>query len=187
MDLTTGTFDTTNALSSMYLWLIFGYLASLLNCDLQRLLQTNVIALHLFSLVAFFFLFTILDTGNSTNVLHVWLKTIAVYALFLMMTKSKYYYAVPVLFLLLVDQTLKKHVQFEKNKPVVEQGRDFEGLQKHVSKFVNVATVVLIVAGMLHYMYLQKVEYGSAFSYMKFFFGVTKCKSKLPNYAKLTK
>jgi hypothetical protein len=173
---TSGTFDTTNALSSVYLWIIFGYLASLLNCDLQRMLRSHPIAIHAFALVAFFFLFTIIDAANSKSVTIVWAKTLLVYTLFVLMTKSKWYFAVPVLALLLLDQTLKKEVQIRSRAADGDQDTRLAQVQELVSKVVNVAIYVIIVIGSAHYMYLQRVEYGSQFSFFRFFLGVTKCK-----------
>lgn len=113
----TGTFDTTYALSSLYLWLLFSYLSSLINCDLQKALQSSLIVKHVTGLVAFFFLFTILD-GNSkkAGLLSTWIKTIFVYVIFVLSIKSKWYFAVPVLVLLLVDQSVKVHLAWLENK-----------------------------------------------------------------------
>ena len=164
------TFDTTNALSSMFLWLIFGYLATLLNCDLQRFLKSNPLWIHAFGLTAFFFLFTILDSNNK-NIYLVWLKTILIYLLFVLMTKSKWYFIVPVIILLLIDQTIKKDLAFKKNVQA-ENLEKYENRQKIITKILNIFIIVLILIGTIHYVYIQKVDYKQDFSWFKFFFTI---------------
>lgn len=179
MDLS-GTFDSTNALSGMFLWLIFGYLTALLNCDLQRWLTKHPYFIHAFALVAFFFLFTLLDSNNKASIGVVWFKTVMIYILFVMMTKSKWYFVIPVLALLLIDQSLKKDLAFRRSGGLDDDAA--ERRQKAITAFVNVAVIVLIFAGMAHYAYLQKLEYKSKFSWKKFFFAVSKCKANTPAY-----
>ena len=96
------------------------------------------------------------------------------------MTKSKWYFVIPVLMMLLVDQTVKKHlaIQKERNKDV----NQLQVTQEYLTKILNIFIISTIVIGTLHYMFLQKLEYRSEFSLYKFFFGVTKCKSYVPKY-----
>lgn len=168
------TFDTTNALSGMYLWIIFGYVATLLNCDLQRFLKTYPLAMHLAGLIAFFFLFTVIDTNNQSNIQTVWFKTVLTYFLFVLMTKSKWYFVVPVLALLLIDQTLKKDLAFRQ-----ADGQDTTAIEKRqdiISSYINVLIIFLTIVGAIHYLILQRTEYGKQFDIFKFFFGWTRCK-----------
>lgn len=187
------TFDTTNALSGMYLWILFGYLATLLNCDLQRFLKSHPLVIHLVGLLTFFFLFTLIDGANKTSVVNIWIKTIFIYILFVLTTKSKWYFVVPVLIILLIDQTLKKHLSYKKqmaedpntstdNKLSADKIKQLEESVGKYSAFINKAIIVIIIFGVIHYMYLQYIEYGSKFSFYKFFFGVTRCKDKMPKY-----
>lgn len=169
-----GTFDTTGALSGMYLWLIFGYLAALLNCDLQRFLKQNPLCIHAFGIIAFFFLFTILDSKNKTSLGLVWLKTFFIYLLFLLMTKSKWYFVVPVLALLLIDQSFKKDVAIkEANGKDVTQDKV---IQQNVTNVLTVLIILLVIVGTSHYMYIQKAEYGKDFSVANFFLKFGNCK-----------
>lgn len=169
------TFDSTNALSSMYLWIVFGFLATMLNCDLQRMLKNNLLVVHLSGLVAFFFLFTLLDSNNKSSVGVVWLKTVFVYILFVMMTKSKWYFVVPVIILLLLDQTFKKEIAIRVANGKLDN--EIKGRQEMFTHVVNMLVVLLIVVGMLHYMWIQYTEYHKDFSLYKFFFGIAdRCK-----------
>lgn len=180
MDLS-GTFDTTNALSCMFLWLIFGYLASMVNCDIQRFLHHYPIVFHSFGFLAFFFLFTLLDSNNKSSIWIVWAKTIFVYLLFVLMTKSKWYFVLPVLALLLIDQSIKKQVAFLKASQ--KDTQKLEEFQNKATKAINILIIVLIIIGTLDYMRMQKIEYRDRFSFYKFFMITTECKKNMPYYS----
>lgn len=170
----TGTFDSTNALSGMFLWLIFGYLTALLNCDLQRFLTQHPAWIHAFGLTAFFFLFTLLDSKNKTSLGVLWIKTFFIYLLFVLMTKSKWYFVVPVLVLLLIDQSLKKNIAIKEgnNEPVDKSEHE------QLISFINMVVLVVIIVGTIHYYMLQKAQHKTDFRLSKFFFGIKDCKPK---------
>jgi len=177
------TFDTSTALSSMYLWLLFGFLSTMINCDLQRFIHSHPLARHIVAFIAFFFLFTIIDTNNKTNMATIWVKTFVVYVLFILTTKSKWYFAMPVLGLLLIDQSIKKHVSLMQSQNKIDIDTTLK--YKEASRFINVFVTATIIAGAIHYIFVQKQEYGKSFSYSKFFLGTMTCskpvqKTKLP-------
>lgn len=172
MVLFSGTFDTTNALAGMFLWLIFGFLSHLINCDLQRFLLTNPYWIHFFGIIAFFFLFALVD-NNSTSIGIVWLKTILVYLLFIFMTKSRWYFAVPVLVLLLITQSIKKDVEIKS-----KSGKDIKELKKFEEKttgILQIIIIILIFIGTLQYIFIQYTDHGKYFTLWKFFFKPNKC------------
>ena len=183
MDLS-GTFDTTNALSGMFLWVIFGFLVAIVNCDIQRFIKNNPAFFHVIGITAFFFLFTLLDTKNTTSIQFIWLKTIFVYFLFVLMTKSKWFFVIPVLILLLADQTMKKNLAFIEQRQDMPKERieAMQERQKRITSIVNIVIIVLILVGAAHYMMLQMIEYKERFSFLTFFFGVTQCKPYMPKY-----
>lgn len=180
-------FATTNAMSGMYLWLLFGLLSSHINCDMRRIMSSNKIAMHMISLIAFFFLFTVVDSSNNSNLLTTWVKTVVVYVLFVMTTKSKWYFVIPVLGFLFIDQSLKKHYSFEKAE-LEKNGKSIdettEKKYENLIKLINIAMIAVIVVGMLHYMWLQKIQYKDKFSISKFFLGTSTCAAKNPDYSK---
>lgn len=176
-----GTFDTTNALTGMFLWLIFSFLSIMVNCDVQRFIRSNPLFFHLIGLLAFFFLFTLLDSNNTSSIGIIWIKTVFIYLLFLCLIKSKWYFIIPVLGLLLIDQTIKKDISFKLNK---DPTRDLSQ-QKKISKYINIVLITLIIIGTIHYMILQKIEYKDKFSLFKFFFIINNCSKKMPDYTKM--
>lgn len=178
-------FDTTNALSGIYLWLIFGLVVAHVNCDVRRFMDGNGLLRHLITLLAFFFLFTIVDGNNKSDLLTTWVKTLIIYVLFVLMTKSKWYFVIPVIALLLADQSLKRHLGFKKNNGHVEEQEEKRILK--ASEVINWVVVGVIIVGCVHYMYLQYTEYGKDFSFALFFLGTDKCKKVAPSYNLLRK
>ncbi len=92
-----------------------------------------------------------------------------------MMTKSKWYFVLPVLTLLLIDQMMKKQISF-----LNASGKDvehLETLQKKMTNIINTLIIVIIVIGTLHYAILQYEDYRPRFSWKKLFLANTKCKN----------
>ena len=173
-----GTFDTTNALAGMFLWLIFGFLSTLINCDLQRFLQSNPYWIHFFGIIAFFFLFTLVD-NNTSNIAIIWVKTILVYFLFILMTKSRWYFAIPVLILLVITQSLKKELEIKIRNN--ENVKKFQNKQIIITNILQIVIFALIFIGTSQYLSKQYTEKGKDFSLFKFFFIVNKCRINSSN------
>lgn len=160
----TETFDTTVAISGLYLWLLFSYLAAMMNCDLQRLMNKNMAFKHMVAIIAFFFLFTVIDANNKAHVGIIWLKTLFVYILFLMMIKSKWYFTFPVLFILLVDQTIKAHISYlEKNS--ASEVQDYIEYYQNIRSSLNIMIIILTILGFIHYIFRKQSQFGSSFSF----------------------
>lgn len=171
-----GSFESTSALAMLMLWLMFNYLSPMVNCDLQRLMNNNMLVRHLISLLSFFFLFTLID--SKANLVTTWIKTVVVYIVFVLLTKSKWYVVVPVLALLLIDQSLKRYkneVKHEDTKKTVDKMR----------RFLNIAVIVIVFIGTFDYYLIQKKEYKNKFSFKIFFLGAKKkCKPSFPKIAR---
>jgi len=161
------TFDTKTALSGLYLWLLFGYLSTMVSCDLQRWMKDSLLFRHFVGVIAFFFLFTVLDTSNKATIGSLWIKTFFVYAIFLMMVKSKWYFAIPVILLLVGDQSLKVHSDY-----LEKEGKDKKEIEQIDSyrQMINKLIIALIIGGFFHYMFRQWNEFGDKFSFSTFLF-----------------
>ena len=107
-----GSFDIRFAIAALYLWLLFGFLSSMVSCDMQRLMNDNIVFRHTVGITAFLLLFTTLDSDNKDNVFQTWKKTIMVYFVFLLLTKSKWYFSVPTLFLIVLDQSINIQIRY---------------------------------------------------------------------------
>jgi len=162
------TFDTKTALSGLYLWLLFGYLSTMVSCDLQRWMRDSLLFRHFVGIIAFFFLFTVLDTSSKAPIGALWLKTLFVYAIFLMMVKSKWYFAVPVLLLLVVDQSIRAHSDYV-GKSKTDAKKEVEQYNNY-RQIINNLIIALVAGGFFHYMFRQWNEFGNKFSFSTFLF-----------------
>jgi hypothetical protein len=170
-------FDTQTALSGFYLWLLFGFLSGLLSCDLQHLVNNNMYVRHLIALVCFFFLFTILDQNNNTSYWKVWLKTIFVYVIFLITTKTNAWASVIIVVILIADQTVKMEMAAVERSQDVSDPSVISKL-KRLKNFRHLLSYGLIVAaliGFIFYYMKQKKIYGEDFDAILFLLGNHKC------------
>lgn len=168
------TLDTTNALAGVVLWLVFGFMSTMINCDIQRLVKHNVIFTHASLIVIIFFLFTIIDTTEHTSMNMLLVKTILVYIAFIMLTKSKWYFVIPVVLLITLDQYVKKDLEIR-----TKQGQDVTAYmpwQQWLNKYVNISAFIIVTVGMIHYATLQMAQHGTNFSWFKFVFVFGTCR-----------
>ena len=158
------TFDTKTALSALYLWLLFGFLSSMVSCDIQKWMMKDLFFRHFIGIIAFFFLFTVLDNSNKISIGVTWLKTITVYLVFLLMVKSKWYFSIPVLLLLITDQSLKVHHDYlQKNN---SNDDSLASLNKW-RNYLSIAIYSIIIIGFIAYGIRQYKEFGADFSWIK--------------------
>jgi hypothetical protein len=167
-------FDIRTAIAGLYLWLLFGYLSNILSCDIKQYITKNVYFRHFVGLVSFFLLFTVVDKDNDLDVINIWLKTCYTYFIFLLMTKSKWYFSIPTLILLLIDQSFKFQIDFDKTKdpknPIIIR-------YEKIREIIYLIIIIIIVVGFIHYAIRQYNEFGSDFSIIKLLLYST-CKNK---------
>lgn len=169
------TFDTTNALTNMIMWLAFGFLSSMINCDIQNFLKSNLLIAHLIALSVFFFLFTLEDDSNMANMGVIFVKTIIVYLVFVIMTKSKWYFVLPVVFLLGLNQFMKKKLEIQNKRGKNDENE--KKSQQLLARIITPAIVILSVIGLIHYYFLQKLQHQDDFSWFKFIFEFGRCRN----------
>jgi len=160
------TFDTKTAITALYLWLLFGFLSQMISCDFFEW-SNNIWFRHFIGIISFFFLFTVIDTSNKTSIGIIWLKTLIVYGVFLLMVKSKWYFSLPVLFLLMLDQTLRSHYRFlQANNP---KDASLESINTSRT-YLSILIYSLIIIGFIAYGIRQYREFGTNFSWIKLLF-----------------
>jgi hypothetical protein len=167
-------FDIRTAIAGLYLWLLFGYLSNILSCDIKQYITKNVYFRHFIGLVSFFLLFTVVDKDNDLDVINIWLKTCYTYFIFLLMTKSKWYFSIPTLILLLIDQSFKFQIDFDKTKD--PKNPNIIRYEK-IREIIYLIIIIIIVVGFIHYAIRQYNEFGSDFSIIKLLLYST-CKNK---------
>ncbi len=168
-------FAVNDNLSGIYLWLLFALLSGYINCDLRRYLEDSPLLLHLLGIYCFFFLFTSLDENNESGLIVTWIKTFLVYILFIMTTKTKWYFVIIILGLLLFDRSYKYYIQQNESNWSPDVFEERKNLQQQINFWVTVLIVVVIIIGSSHYMWLNKQRYKDKFSFYTFFIGKGKC------------
>jgi len=165
-------FDTKTALTGLYLWLLFGFLSSMVGCDFQKWMVSSNIFRHFIGIISFFFLFTIFSTtGNVKGSMDIWKQTIFVYILFLFMVKNKWYYLLPVLILLVIDQSIKVQLTYETQNSNETNVKKYNEIRNNISTLI----IVIVIVGFVDYTLRQKKEFGDKFSFTKLLFTST-CK-----------
>lgn len=92
-----------NKILSFYLWLIFGFMSNLLNCDLQKIIQNNIYIKHISAIIAFYFLFIIFDEPkDSREMKYTAIYILCYYIVFLLSTKSPLPVILCILFILII-------------------------------------------------------------------------------------
>ena len=133
-------------------------------------MNDNIYFRHFVGLISFFLLFTITDQNNDNdlNITSIWINTFFVYFVFLMMTKSKWYFSIPVLLLIVIDQSYRFQIEFiqKEKKQSIKQTNRVKSYEK-IRKYLYAAIIILIVVGFIHYAVRQYSHFGSKFSFTK--------------------
>lgn len=162
------TFDSTTALTSLYLWLLLGFLSTMISCDFKKWIHANMWFRHIIGLVGFFFLFTVIDASNRTSLGITFLKTFFVYGVFLLMVKSKWYFSLPVLALLVIDQSIKVHIEYSTTKKDDTDSTKFDtAFYEGIRNLLNIIIIAVIVVGFVVYAVRQRRAFGADFSWAK--------------------
>ena len=140
-------------------------------CDLQRLIGKNIVVKHCMAIVSFFFLFSVIDQSNKSDVGTTWLKTILVYLLFMMSIKSKNIASVSFVMLLIVDQTIKLQMDYKTQK---NDTSNMDVLRR-IRTGLFAGLVGVAVVGFVFYFMRQYADHYDDFSFLTFFFGSNTC------------
>ena len=169
------TFDTTTALAALFLWIMFNYLQRMLNCDVQRVLEESALARNVFGLIAFYFLFTVIDPNNNRHVGYIFLKTLVVYLLFVLAIKSRLFYIGTAIALLLVDQIIRNHIAYL-DKSAREDKEAVMTYWTKIREYIIWAIIGVIIVGAIDYMFRKRKQYGKEFDLKTFLLGTNKCR-----------
>jgi len=172
-------------IASVYFWLLFGSIGDTLSCDLKKSLK-NPFFRQFTAIISIFLLFVIIDKNNN-GAYEIWKNTLILYIFYLLLTKSKWYFSIPIIILVLIDQTLlseNKYLHFKKN---IKDNNNLKIIEKYdiYRKYIQYIIIFLIVFGSIHYYFRQKKKFGNKFNLITFMFDVT-CKKNNINYAKFS-
>ena len=172
------------ALAAFYLWLLFGFLSSSVSCDMNRLLSNNILIRNIIGVMSFFLLFAVVDKDNNESLYNLAFKTMFVYAIFILMSKNKWYFSLPILFLIFIERAMQVYINNKSkindndniDKPsLIIIDHDFINKINKIQEYLRVSIYGLILLGFLSYAYRQKKHFKHNFSLYKLIFNF-KCR-----------
>lgn len=174
--------DLTLPILAFYTVVLANFTPQLLGCELQRLLATNMLAKHTTALVLLFLLVVMTDPEKTKSGLLAaagW--TVAVYASFLMTTRSPLWIMLLVLLLLGAVYVLRA-VRKASGKPEPDEATRAR-LQK-AEAALGISALGLSVIGGVIYLYEKSREYGDSFDWKRFVLGTPNCRNFTPDDAR---
>lgn len=166
-----------------------GSIREILSCQMQYFIETSLYTRHILAIILLF-VFIMMEGGwsfdfendssqsnnwSSGHVVHSMIMSIAIYALFLISSKSK---LVPnliffgILFSLYLINTqrsymfVRKEISQQTNKVVL-----------YSETLLAVIALIVLMYGFMDYIVYQKTSYGNGFKWKLFMFGTQKCTS----------
>ena len=160
-------------LAILYVVVAGNYVGELFSCDLQRLLTHSVVCKHAIVLLgALFWVAEVTDIDTDTTFATILWRAIAIYALFVISTKTEWWALAPVLGLLIVDQIMRI---VEAKSAAAESGSRREQVVR-ARAFIQRLCVIVLVAGFVAYAARQIRDHRGVFSVSKFVLGTASCK-----------
>ncbi len=158
------------------------FLVQLFPCRLQYELNENIYLKHLFALFTMFFFVILLAPLEDKR--FIVLKSVAMYILFVLITKVEYKIFILIIVLLFISYivVLQKELQKKKNETLEEQERRETKMYDQINLVVYFIVVILILIGVAIFMGEKKMEYKNKFNYITFFFGKVKCAKNLQKH-----
>ena len=107
------------------------------------------------------------------------------YLFYILLTKNKWYFSLPIIILVLIDQTLlleNKYLEKKVSKFTKNGNENSKNLNEKINTFkkyrlyLQYLVIALIIIGFIHYLIRQKIKFKNKFDFFKFIFDV-KCKN----------
>lgn len=160
--------DLTTLFAVFYLSVLMGY-KSILNCEVQRLLNKNVYVNTFVTFFCCFFLVSIFYQTDQT-VWKVWLLTILGYLFLLIFLKTTIETVIIVFILLIIDQSLKISITSKLDK---DPNADIT-LLNNLRHYIFYTNILIVLIGFGFYYMKQRKDHPD-FSFITFFFGSGNC------------
>jgi len=137
-----------------------GKVGELINCSVRNLVERHLWLRHVVFIMSIFLIRSLSIFEKQypeSSLTRIWIFTFSVYALFILATKSKWFFAMPAIIILFVAENIK----------VFDKKDKYQTLASALFYFA----VGIVVVGFIHYMILQKRKRGKMFNLYNFWFG----------------
>lgn len=137
-----------------------GRVGDLINCSVRSMIEKHLWLRHVIFIISIFLVRSLVIFKKQypdSSLKRIWIFTLSVYVLFILATKSKWYFVVAALTLLFLSENLK----------IADAANEYSSL----NSVMFYTAIGLIIVGFVHYLVLQKRERGKKFSLYAFWFG----------------
>lgn len=152
----------------IFMWLLFNNLASIINCDVQNEIQTNPVAFHLICYTTVLFIFVMRPNPTLTFDQSI-VVSIFVYLLFILMTRSRWYFVLPGLAMIGLYYIHKNYTTNKNDEPMDKDNH------RSMDRLMIALFVMITIFGVHDYWRFEKSRLGNSFNTTKFFLANRPC------------
>ncbi len=166
-----------------------GYIQDILSCQMRAFLKNLYLPRHLFGILLVF-IFIMLEGGwawdtaeleaqpndwSSGNVLDTMSISLIIYTIFLLSSKAKLLPNIMFFVLMFILYCINTQRNYWKARDKISEETNSTILNVEIGMFI--VSMLVLVFGFGEYIFYQKAEYGSQFSWYQFLMGSKKCAS----------
>ncbi len=166
-----------------------GYIQEILSCQMRAFLSSMYYPRHICGILLVF-IFIMMEGGwgwnseendaqpndwSSANVIDTLTMALLVYTIFLLSSKSKLLPNIAFFVLMFVLYCLNTQRNYWKAREMISEESNTTLLNIEIGMFI--VSMLVLLGGFGEYVFYQKAEYGSSFSWYTFFLGSKKCAS----------
>jgi hypothetical protein len=174
--------NNSASLFILYLVIASNFLPQTFSCRLQELMNTSMVAKHLFAFMTLIFFVVISNMKDSIDAGNIVLISVVIYLWFLISTRVHLSVWIGLIILLGIIYLLQLYENILKDKNQSSNAVTIENIQVG-KKILSYFSLVVTLIGFIIYLGEKKLEYGNEFSYLTFILGNPKCKGYTPNYS----
>ena len=162
----------------IFVAIICNFLASTMNCSVQRFIQTKPVVKWIVVLGVIYFTINFTSTSNPS---WLFLQSFLLFLVFILMMKQTWYTFFATLVILMIIFVLQQYVTYFQSINPIKYEKSIKRLRRTMLVF-NILLGIVLVGGNLFYLYKQYSERGSDnFSLVEFYLGTNECESTLPH------
>jgi len=174
--------ENSASLFILYLVIASNFLPQTFSCRLQELMNTSMLAKHLFAFLTLIFFVVLSNTKDSITPGNIGLISVGIYLWFIMSTRIHLSVWIGLIILLGTIYLLQLFENSLKEKNQSSDAITIENI-KVAKKILTYLSLTVTIIGFIIYLGEKKLEYGNDFSFFTFILGNQKCKGFTPNFS----
>lgn len=162
----------------LYLLIAANFLAPLIGCKMQKLLQDSMLMKHIVGFMTLYF-FVVLISQPGVHPTDSVLQALLIYVWFIMTTRTTTRIMAVIFVLLFVLYVLNTWKSYMSTHPETSTPEDRERTIARIETAMQVVQYIIIaltIVGFAYYLMLKRKEYRSGFDWTAFFVGKPSCK-----------